>query len=87
MIILITFGEIFSMPFMNTYWISRTQVANRGQYAGLYTMSWSAAQCLGPLLGAQIAEHSGFNTLWWVVGVLALFTSFAYWRLHKVKEV
>jgi predicted MFS family arabinose efflux permease len=87
MIILITFGEIFSMPFMNTYWISRTQTSNRGQYAGLYTMAWSAAQCLGPLLGAQLAEHSGFAALWWVVGVLALFTSFAYWRLHKASVV
>lgn len=83
MILLITFGEIFSMPFMNTYWISRTQPSNRGQYAGLYTMAWSAAQCLGPLLGAQVAEHAGFNVLWWIVGGLALFTSFSYWRLHK----
>ena len=83
MILLITFGEIFSMPFMNTYWISRTQPSNRGQYAALYTMAWSAAQCLGPLLGAQLAEHAGFDALWWVVGGLALFTSFSYWRLHK----
>ncbi|MBL7738230.1 MAG: MFS transporter [Chitinophagaceae bacterium] len=83
MILLITFGEIFSMPFMNTYWISRTLPSNRGQYAGLYTMAWSAAQCLGPLLGAQVAEHAGFNVLWWIVGCLTLFTSFSYWRLHK----
>ena len=83
MITLITFGEIFSMPFMNTYWIGRTQSFNRGQYAALYTMAWSAAQCLGPMLGAQLAEHSGFSALWWVVGGLALFASFSFWRLHK----
>jgi predicted MFS family arabinose efflux permease len=87
MIILITFGEIFAMPFMNTYWIGRTQSFNRGQYAALYTMAWSAAQCLGPLLGAQLAEHSGFNSLWWVVGGLALFTSYAFWRLHKASDI
>src|SRR6185503_4671726 len=68
MIVVVTFGEIFSMPFMNTYWIGRTQPSNRGQYAGLYTMAWSAAQCLGPLLGAQVAEHAGFTVLWWIVG-------------------
>jgi len=83
MIIAITFGEIFSMPFMNTYWIGRTQIANRGQYAALYTMAWSAAQCLGPLGGAQLAEHYGFTILWWTVGGLALFASFSFWRLHK----
>ena len=85
MIICITFGEIFSMPFMNTYWITRTQASNRGQYAALYTMAWSAAQCLGPLLGAQVADHYSFTLLWWIVGALALFASFSFWRLHKMK--
>jgi predicted MFS family arabinose efflux permease len=34
-IILITFGEIISMPFMNAFWIVRTSDHNRGQYAAL----------------------------------------------------
>ncbi|MBC7949620.1 MAG: MFS transporter [Chitinophagaceae bacterium] len=83
MIIAVTFGEIFSMPFMNTFWISRTHAGNRGQYAALYTMAWSAAQCLGPLLGAQLVEHYSFYWLWWVVGSLALVASYSFWRLHK----
>ena len=68
MIIVVTFGEIFSMPFMNTYWISRTQPSNRGEYAALYTMAWSAAQFLGPMLGAGVADKEGFTTLWWIIG-------------------
>ena len=40
MITMMTFGEIFSMPFMNSFWISRTQPGNRGEYAALYTMAW-----------------------------------------------
>ncbi len=80
MIVTVTFGEIFSMPFMNTYWISRTQPGNRGEYAALYTMAWSAAQCLGPLLGAQLADKAGFNVLWWVVGGIAFFAAFAFYR-------
>ena len=83
MIMLVTFGEIFSMPFMNTYWISRTQTSNRGQYAALYTMAWSAAQCLGPLGGSQIAQHMGFTFLWWIVGGTALIASLLFWKLHK----
>lgn len=81
MIIMITFGEIFSMPFMNTFWISRTQSFNRGQYAALYTMAWSAAQSLGPLLGAQVVEHFSFAYLWWIVGALSLFAAFSFWKL------
>jgi predicted MFS family arabinose efflux permease len=83
MILLVTFGEIFAMPFMNTFWISRTQLSNRGQYAALYTMAWSAAQCLGPLIGAQVVEHYSFTALWWGVGTLALFASVSFWQLHR----
>lgn len=83
MIVLVTFGEIFSMPFMNSYWITRTQPSNRGQYAALYTMAWSAAQTLGPMGGAQVVEHYGFNLLWWLVGGICIFASFAFWKLHQ----
>jgi predicted MFS family arabinose efflux permease len=81
MIVLVTFGEILSMPFMNSYWIARTQPSNRGQYAALYTMAWSAAQTLGPMGGAQLADHAGFTALWWAVGILAIITSFSFWKL------
>lgn len=81
MMITVTFGEIFCMPFMNSYWVKRTHPSNRGQYAALYTMAWSAAQTLGPLLGAQLVEHRGFMVLWWVVGGVSLLASFAFSRL------
>ncbi len=85
MITLVTFGEIFSMPFMNTYWISRTRNSNRGQYAALYTMAWSAAQTLGPMGGAQLAEKHGFNALWWAAGGLCIIVSFFYWRMYQTE--
>lgn len=83
MITTVTFGEILSMPFMNSYWITRTQPSNRGQYAALYTMAWSAAQTLGPMGGAQLVEYSGFNLLWWSVGGLCIITSFSFLKLRK----
>lgn len=82
MIVCVTFGEILAMPFMNTYWIARTSHGNRGQYAALYTMAWSAAQTLGPMTGAQIAQVAGFSALWWLVGLLSLFTSLAFYRMY-----
>ena len=75
MITLMTFGEIFSMPFMNSFWISRTQASNRGEYAALYTMAWSAAQTLGPLGGSQLAGHLGFKWLWFSAGALCIIVS------------
>ncbi len=86
MIALITFGEILSMPFMNSYWIKRTQPSNRGQYAALYTMAWAVAQTLGPIGGSQAAQHFGFHVLWGIAGAIALLASFSYWRLHKAEQ-
>ena len=81
MIIAVTFGEILSMPFMNSYWIGRTQITNRGQYAALYTMAWSAAQTLGPVGGAQVAQHLNFTFLWWIVGGLSILAAIAFRKL------
>lgn len=85
-VIVLTFGEIWAMPFMNTYWISRTQPGNRGQYAAMFTIAWSAAQILGPGTGAQIADNFGFKTLWWFIGIVAVLTALGFkWLLNKEK--
>jgi predicted MFS family arabinose efflux permease len=78
----ITIGEIISMPFMNSYWIARTNQGNRGQYAALYTVAWSSAQAIGPLFGAQLAEHFGYYVLWWFMGTTCILLLGAYWYLQ-----
>jgi len=83
--ILTTFGEISSMPFMNSFWISRTSVTNRGQYAGLYTIAWSVAQVIGPIGGSQLAQHAGFTALWWTVGGICLLAATGFWYLRQNK--
>ncbi len=83
MIIAITFGEILSMPFMNTYWIGRTHATNRGQYAALYTMAWSVAQTLGPIGGSQLADHVSFSALWWAAGAVSILAAWAFYQLRR----
>ncbi|HLY68517.1 MAG TPA: MFS transporter [Puia sp.] len=83
--IVVTLGEIFSMPFMNSFWITRTSVSNRGQYAGLYTIAWSTAQVLGPSGGSQLVEHFSFRTLWWVAAGICLTSSLGFRWLGRNK--
>ncbi|GAO43624.1 MFS transporter [Flavihumibacter petaseus] len=78
LILLATIGEILAMPFMNSFWISRSKNHNRGQYAALYTMAWSAAQTLGPMLAAQLAQHMGFRFTWLVIGCGAMLAAIAF---------
>jgi predicted MFS family arabinose efflux permease len=82
---LVTGGEILAMPFMNSFWISRTTATNRGQYAGLYTIAWSTAQVIGPAGGAQVVAHFGFLTLWWVVGGICVLAAIGFRRLRQTK--
>ena len=80
--IIVTAGEMLSMPFMNTFWVSRTNEYNRGQYAGLYTAAWSIAQIVGPFAGTQIVQHYDFNVLWWVVGGVSVLTALGFRSLN-----
>ena len=79
---IVTFGEMLSMPFMNTFWVSRSTDVNRGSYAGLYTVSWATAQVLGPYVGSFVADHYGFTLLWWIIGGIALATALGFWALQ-----
>jgi predicted MFS family arabinose efflux permease len=71
------------MPFMNSYYISRSSDSNRGQYTGLYTMSWSLAQVIGSSCGAMVAANFGFFNLWLGVGGICLFAAAGYHWLQK----
>jgi predicted MFS family arabinose efflux permease len=86
-VIIITFGEMLSMPFMNAFWISRTNEYNRGEYAALYTISWSVAQVLGPLLGGRIIYYYSFNLLWWLLGGISLLAATGYLFLYRANYI
>lgn len=81
--VIITIGEIFSMPFMNSFWISRTAANNRGQYAAMYTISWSIAQITAPTLGSQVADKLNYTVLWWIIAGICLLTSIGFMLLGK----
>jgi len=84
--VFITFGEMFALPFLNTYWIGRTQSNNRGRYAALYTAAWSVAQIAAPTIGSQVAANAGFHILWWAVAVVCVIVvciAFALQNNHR----
>ena len=83
---IITIGEIFAMPFMNSFWIKRTTDENRGQYAALFTVAWSSAQIIGPSIGGQVVESMGYSVLWWITGGTCLILSIAYFLMQQKRE-
>ena len=80
-----TFGEMFSMPFINTFVIKRSNEFNRGQYAAGFSIAWSIAQ-ITPVAGFYLAEKLGYNMLWLSSGVLLLFCAYGYNSLNFKEE-
>ena len=59
-----TFGEMILMPGSAAYAAEIAPTGRRGEYMGLYTMSFSFAFSLGPWLGAMLLEKHGPQALW-----------------------
>jgi MFS family permease len=77
--VLLTFSEIFAMPFMISYTIRRAGEHNRGGYLGLYSMAYAAAFILAPYLGTKLISYFGYDTLWWAAGALSVVTAAGFY--------
>ncbi|MFT3824706.1 MAG: MFS transporter [Chitinophagaceae bacterium] len=86
-VIVMTIGEILAIPFMNTFWVSRTNEHNRGEYAALFTIAWSVAQTFGPFVAAQIAQFAGFTVLWWCIAGACLLCVGCFYQLRRRYQV
>ncbi len=81
--ILISFGEIFVMPFGSSWSASYADEKRKGQFAALYGISYSASNVLAPMLGTQIIGRWGFSTLWWVLIAICGIVWVGFWWLEK----
>jgi predicted MFS family arabinose efflux permease len=60
---IITMSEIFAMPFMMNYALSKPLKERQGQYSALYSMAFGVANIAAPSIGLGIASLYGFNTM------------------------
>ena len=81
--LVITFGEMLLFPFTNNFWVSRTNGANRGQYAAVYTMTFSLSLVLAPLAASRVAKNLGFTTLFILDFLLCLLAAIGFIWLRK----
>jgi MFS family permease len=59
-----TFGEMILLPGSAAYAAEIAPAGRRGEYMGLYTMSFNIAFALGPSAGASILQRWGPRALW-----------------------
>lgn len=67
-----TFGEMLSMPFLETVAASRGDERSRGRYLGAYNFAYSIAFAGAPALGAWLYQRFGGVPLFAGIGVLGV---------------
>jgi MFS family permease len=76
-----TFGEMILMPGSAAYASEIAPPGRRGEYMGLYTMSFSIAFSTGPWIGAQILQRWGPQVLWRAAFVSGCFSTLLLSRI------
>ncbi|HYV85846.1 MAG TPA: MFS transporter [Patescibacteria group bacterium] len=59
-----TFGEMILLPCTAAFVAEAAPPARRGEYLGLYSMSFSSAFAVAPWIGARIMESWGSRVVW-----------------------
>lgn len=86
MVILLTVGEIFYMPFTNTYVSTHAPAARRGEYLGLLSASYSAAFVLCPLIAFRVAASYGYGAATFVCCGFALIGWLVLTQVNILRE-
>jgi predicted MFS family arabinose efflux permease len=84
--IIITLSEVFAMPFMMNYALSRPKKERQGQYSALYSISYGIANIGAPLIGLGIADRYGFDAMFYFFIGLGLFVAVGFWVLQKISS-
>jgi len=78
-----TLSEIFAMPFMMNFALSRPLKERQGQYAALYSIAYGIANIAAPSLGLGIAGKYGFENMFYFLIVFSCFNFLGFWYLKK----
>jgi predicted MFS family arabinose efflux permease len=82
--VVISFGEIFVMPFSTNWAMSRASEVNQGQYISMYGTAYSAAFIVAPIVGTQVIHRYGYDALWLLSCGLMLFTAAGFVLLKQM---
>jgi predicted MFS family arabinose efflux permease len=79
----ITLSEIFAMPFMMNFTLSRPIPERQGQYSALYSIGYGISIILAPSVGLYVAQHFGFDAMFILFMSLSVVVGFGMYRLLK----
>ncbi|MGW1692133.1 MDR family MFS transporter [Streptomyces sp. NPDC002399] len=78
-----TVAEIVNSPIQSSLVVRLSPARGRGRYQGMYTMSWSAAALVAPLMSGTVIDRFGAQWLWGACAVLGTGAALGYWLLMR----
>ncbi|MEU1087241.1 MFS transporter [Streptomyces sp. NPDC005892] len=78
-----TLGEIVNAPTQSGLVVKLSPAHGRGRYQGMYSMSWSVAALVAPLMSGVVIDHWGASWLWMTCALLGTVTALGYWLLMR----
>ncbi|WP_105974762.1 MDR family MFS transporter [Streptomyces geranii] len=76
-----TLAEIVNAPTQTGLVVRLSPLHGRGRYQGMYTMSWSVAGLVAPLMSGFVIDHLGAEWLWGLCAVIGTVAGVGYWLL------
>lgn len=83
---LLSFSEIFAMPFMISHVVKTATPQTRGSHLAAYTIAWSVAFIVSPYCSTQIIDKLGFDALWWTFGIFCAIIAIGFLKVRGIKS-
>ncbi len=84
--VVISFGEIMAMPFMQTFVANRAAKKSLGKYLAWYSFAYSGAMIFSPVIGMWTIKEYGFVTLWNACMLLSILTSIGLYFIFRLNS-
>ncbi|NEB03849.1 MFS transporter [Streptomyces sp. SID13726] len=78
-----TLGEMINAPTQSGLVVRLSPTHGRGRYQGMYTLSWSVAGLVAPLLSGVVIDRFGAGWLWGVCAVVGTLAGVGYAALMR----
>lgn len=88
-ILLMTIGEMIGFPFSNAFAMERSKRGLKGQYLGMYVMSYSISHIFGHTIGLRMIDILGYSFTWYfmsALGALGVVLLLILYRILKKKQ-
>lgn len=81
--VLVTFGEMISVPIANAVAADMAPPDLRGRYMAFFGLTWTTGYAIGPVLGGLVVDHLSVRLLWPLMCALGAMATAGFLLLHR----